>query len=263
MNKKPIFIIGCPRSGTTLVRVILDSHPNICCGPETQIIPPLEEFNKKVDETWKMLAPYGVDKKTQMEKVGEFFSIFPEHYMREKKKIRWAEKTPTNIYHTDFIKKMFPDCQFIHIIRDGRDVIASFKKRWGSKTIFYGMKQWNKSMNLTPTLREKYGKDEYIEVRYEDLVSNPEPVIRKIIEFLNEPWTPSLLEHHKQKHDYWFNIKTGKNVDKKTEKKPNRHSPSKPIFTSSVGSWRKELNIFEKPLVTVKLGKNLKKMSYK
>ena len=74
-----------------------------------------------------------------------------------------GQKTPTNIFHTDFIKKMFPDCQFIHIIRDGRDVVASFKKRWGSKTIFYGMNQWNRSINLLPTLREKYSNDELLE----------------------------------------------------------------------------------------------------
>jgi hypothetical protein len=262
MSIKPIFIIGSPRSGTTLLRVILDSHPNICCGPETHIIPHLEEFYKKVDENWKMLVPYGIDKKNQLLKIRELFSLFPEHYMREKKKIRWAEKTPTNIFHTDFIKKMFPDCQFIHIIRDGRDVIASFKKRWGSKTIFYGMKQWNNSINLIPELREKYGKEEYLEVRYEELVSKPEQIIRKIIEFLNEPWTPKLLEHHKQKHDYWFNVKTGENVDTNIEKKPKRHSPSKPIFLSSIGSWKKELNIFEKVIVKTGLSKNLKKMNY-
>ena len=97
MSNKPIFIIGCPRSGTTLLRVILDSHPNICCGPETHIIPSLEEFNKKVDENWKMLKPYGIDKNHQLLKIGELFNMFPEHYMNEKKEKSMGRKN-TNKY---------------------------------------------------------------------------------------------------------------------------------------------------------------------
>jgi hypothetical protein len=262
MKKPPIFIIGCPRSGTTLLRVILDSHPNICCGPETHLISKLKEFNDKIGEYWKMLEIFGLERSKQLEKLSEIFNIFPEKYMINKNKIRWAEKTPDNIFYAFFIKELFPKCQFINVIRDGRDVVNSHKKRWGRRTILKGIKKWNMSMKLTFQFRKKFCKEDYLEIRYETLVSNPETETKKIMEFLNEPWNPILLEHNKQQHDFWFNIKTGKNIDIKSEKKPKRHSPSRPIFSSSVGKWKKELNILEKIIIKLFLQDNLKKMGY-
>jgi len=263
MEKSPIFIIGCPRSGTTLVRVILDSHPKISCGPETHLIKNLKSLEGEINGYWKMLKPYEVSKDTLLDKMSELFRIFPEHYMKTKKKQRWAEKTPDNVFFVDFINELFPKCKFIHIIRDGRDVVCSFKERFGSKTIFSAIKSWNRSMELTYTYREKYDKDRYMEVRYEELVSNAERETKRMMVFLDEKWYPYLLEHHKKKHDFWFDPKTGENIDFKGEKKPLRHSPSRPIFESSVGKWKKNLNPIEKALANLLLDKNLKKMGYK
>ena len=263
MEKPPIFIIGCPRSGTTLIRVILDSHPNICCGPETHIIKKLEKFNTEILNNWKMIKPYGLEQKDFIKNTRNFFEIFQKNYMKNKNKKRWAEKTPDNIFHVDFIDKLFPDCQFINIIRDGRDVVCSFKERWGKKTILYAIKSWNKSIDLTFEYQKRFDKKRYLEVRYEEMVSNPEKETRRIMDFLNEEWVPDLLEHHKKKHDFWFNVKTGENVNKTTEKKPERHSPSKPIFGSSVRKWEKNLNFLEKTIVNIMIKENLKKLGYK
>jgi len=263
MKKPPIFIVGCPRSGTTLARVILDSHPNICCGPETHIIKNLKQFNNKTMENWKMLKPFQFSKKDFYIKQGEILKVFCENLMKIKKKQRWCEKTPDNIFHIDFINKIFPDCQFINIIRDGRDVVSSFKNRYGRIAIYTGIKKWNKAMDMIEKYRKEFSKDRYLEVRYEELVTDPEKNTKKMMQFLNEEWTPALLEHHKFKHEYWFNPKTKENVDFEKEKKPLRHSPSRPIFTSSTGRWKKDLNILEKAIVNLLLDKNLKKMNYK
>lgn len=263
MEKPPIFIIGCPRSGTTLARVILDSHPNICCGPETHIIKNLKEFSDKTIRNWKMLKPFQYSKEDFYIKQGELLKVFCENLMKIKNKKRWCEKTPDNIYSVDFIEKIFPKCQYINVIRDGRDVITSFKKRFGRLSMYEGIKKWNRAMNLSQEYRKKINKNRYLEIRYEDLVTGPEKVTKKMMAFLNEEWTPKLLEHHKFKHEYWFNPKTKENIDFEKEKNPMRHSPSKPIFTSSAGRWKKDLNILEKVLVNFSLDKNLKKMDYK
>jgi len=263
MKKTPIFVVGCPRSGTTLIRVILDSHPNICCGPETNLVKNMENFREKISERWKMLASYGVEEQAMNQKIKEILLLFMEHYTKSKSKKRWAEKTPDNIFHVDFIDELFPDCQFINIIRDGRDVVCSYKERWGSKTIFLAIKNWNRSIELTHRYRTKFNKDRYMEIRYEELVTRPERETKKMMQFLGEEWIPNLLTHHKIDHDFWFKSSKGQQISSKMEKKPQRHSPSKPIFTSSVGKWKKNLNIVEKALVNIYLGKSLEKLGYK
>ena len=260
MDKQPIFIIGCPRSGTTLLRVIIDSHPNICCGPETHLIKHLEDLKYKIDKQWKNLELYGVPKDSVVKKIREIFDVFQENYVKTKNKRRWAAKTPEDIFHVDFINELFPQCKFINLIRDGRDVVSSFKRRWGRRTVFHAIKKWNESMRLTLKFREKFDKNRYLEVRYENLVSNPEEETKKIMHFLGEKWFPCLIEHHKIKHDFWFNVK--KNIDFKHEKQPFRHSPSKPIFSSSVGKWKTNLNFYEKIFVKIFMKKNLKTMGY-
>ena len=77
MEKSPIFIIGCPRSGTTSVRVILDSHPNICCGPETHLIRNLKTYHEKILKYWKMLEPYGLNEDDVVKNLVKYSECFP------------------------------------------------------------------------------------------------------------------------------------------------------------------------------------------
>ncbi len=263
MAKNPIFIVGCPRSGTTLIRVILDSHPNICCGPETHLIKKLKLLDDKIHSSWSWLESYNVKEQMLNQKIRDILSIFHNNYAKMKNKKRWAEKTPDNIFYLNFIEKLFPDCQFINIIRDGRDVMCSYKQRWGYKSIYSAIKNWNKAIDLSFEYQDKFPKDRYMEIKYEKLVVNPEHEIKKMMRFLGEEWNTDLLEHHKKKHDFWFKKNPKENINLKIEKNPMRHSPSRPIFTSSVGKWKKNLNIFEKLLVNILLDKNLKKLGYK
>ncbi len=262
MVNKPIFIIGCPRSGTTLVRVILDSHPSICCGPETHILKHMKNLREKIDEHWKMLKPYGIDEKAIDSKVGEILTVFTDNYIKIKNKKRWAEKTPENIFYVDSINRFFPDCQFINVIRDGRDVVSSFKRRWGRKAVLSAIKYWNQSIDLSYKYAKQFPRERYLEIRYEDLVTKTEEVTRKIMDFLNEEWLPVLLQHQKSEHDFWFDNNKEPDIDKKSEKNPTRHSPSKPVFSSSVGTWKKDLNIIEKALINLLMKDNLKKLNY-
>jgi hypothetical protein len=219
-NQLPIFIIGCPRSGTTLVRVILDSHPHICCGPEMHVISALESCQKQITSKWKQLKPYGVSKDEFNKKISEIYTVFLNRYVEEKKKKRWAEKTPENIFYVSFIDTLFPNCQFINVLRDGRDVVTSFKKRWGKAAIITGIKQWNKSAELTCSYRKQFSSDRYFEVKYENLVQRPEEETKKMMGFLGEEWTDELLNHHHTHHDFWFNYSKKTSKEQKKEKQP-------------------------------------------
>jgi hypothetical protein len=263
METQPIFIIGSPRSGTTLVRVILDSHPNICCGPETHLIKTLQILHADIEKKWHMLKPYGSSHEKINKKISNILEAFTGEYKKQKNKARWAEKTPDNIFRAEFINTIFPSCQFINVIRDGRDVVCSYKKRWGRLTLFKAISTWNKAIELTYHYRTLFPKDRYLEVYYEELVSNPEKITKEIMIFLNEKWTKDLLSHQKAKHDYWFNKENGEKSLELKEKQPKRHSPSKPIFTSSSGKWKKELNLYEKSIVNLLMKDNLKNLGYK
>ncbi len=261
-NQKPIFIIGCPRSGTTLVRVILDSHPHICCGPEMHVINALQTCQQQIISHWKQLKPYGVSKDEFNQTVAKMYTVFLNQYVADKNKKRWAEKTPENIFHVPFIDTLFPDCQFINVIRDGRDVVTSFKKRWGRLAIINGVKQWNKSADLTFSFRKQFSQDRYFEVKYEDLVRFPRKETKKMMDFLDEPWTEDLLHHQQHHHDFWFNYSKKTDTIQKDEKQPDRHSPSRPIFSSSVNRWKHDLNVIEKTVVNAKIKKNLVRFGY-
>ncbi len=196
---RPIFIIGCPRSGTTLLRLMLDSHPHISCGPESHF---LVEFANIIDRHGYRIERFGIDRDQWYEKTADFFHNFHMEYAQQRGKQRWAEKTPTYTRHLALVNQLFPNCQLIHMIRNGRDVVSSYHKRWGflsaMKTAAY---RWQQYITLARDFGRTLPKDRYYELRYEDLVSEPEMILRGVFEFLQEPWVPDVLNYDKVPHD--------------------------------------------------------------
>ena len=121
----PIFIIGCGRSGTTLLRMMLDSHPRISAGEETKFLTDLQPI---VGEHWSLLSAYGFSREWWLDRIRAFYGDFQAEYLAKRGKQRWAEKTPGYTFHLDFIAELFPDAQYVHVIRDGRDVALSWEK---------------------------------------------------------------------------------------------------------------------------------------
>ena len=129
MSGPPIFVVGCHRSGTTLFRLILDSHPAISCGPETRFLADLEKITD--DANWPRMGLYGFPKSYWHERVAELFNDFQSRYAVRRGKTRWADKTPLYAGHLDYLNTLFPDALFINIVRDGRDVARSHRDTWG------------------------------------------------------------------------------------------------------------------------------------
>src|SRR4051794_8815311 len=127
----PILIGGCHRSGTTLLRVLLGRHPEIASGPESTV------FLKRISSATEIGGLFGMDpvrieqwqreSRTQV----EFIERFQAAVLAAAGKSIWAEKTPGNVVRFDFVRRHFPNARFVHIIRDGRDVVCSFREqRW-------------------------------------------------------------------------------------------------------------------------------------
>ena len=123
----PIVLGGCGRSGTTLLRMMLDSHRRICCGPESSLF-----RRRAIDAGW-LADRFGFDR-DEVEAIVDaarsrpaFIEAFAGLCMQKAGKARWAEKTPRNIGRIGEIFRCFPAARFVHVLRDGRDVACSLR----------------------------------------------------------------------------------------------------------------------------------------
>jgi len=245
IDNRGIFVVGCPRSGTTLLRMILDSHNLICSGEETGF---LEYMENIVFQRWKHLDTYGIPREDVLSKIRDFYLTFHHANCDRTGKPIWAEKSPFYVKHLGFINELFPKCKVIHIIRDGRDVAASYKEMWGQWSFFMSLHDWIECTRTGQQAAASLGESRYFEVKYEDLVADPEPILKMMTAFLGIPWDDALLDHASRPH---------KTIIAKTSDRP-----LKPIKRTSVGSWRTRLSFFEKGFAFLCFNYQLRKLGY-
>jgi hypothetical protein len=203
----PIFVIGAPRSGTTLVRLILDSHPRISCGEETHFLRDLEAV---VGRNWDLVATYGLARAWWIEHLRGLYETFQAEVLAQNGKVRWAEKDPTYTLHLPFIEELFPTAVYVHLLRDGHDVVASFRDRWGYKSAARAARtEWARYVTAARELGRRLPQDRFLQLRYEELVADPETQGRRLFAFLGESWDPTVLDFDPRNHSatdryQWF-----------------------------------------------------------
>ncbi len=187
----PIFVVGCPRSGTTLVRQMLDSHSRISCGPETQF---LQDLARVEEEHWDRLHRFGISREEWRASVAGFFEQLHLRYAHDRGKVRWADKSPNYALIPDYVGSLFPTCQVIHVLRDGRDVVASYRSRWGTRAARRAPRAWRRHIETARRSELARSPERYLEVRYEQLVEDPRAVMAGVLAFLGEPWEDQVLD---------------------------------------------------------------------
>jgi hypothetical protein len=197
---RPIFVVGCHRSGTTLLRLILDSHPHISCGPETLF---LTEFAERItgERHWAHFAHYGFPREYWLRQIAAMFDRVQSDYAARRGKLRWADKTPRYALSLGLIAEMFPDCQVVHLIRDGRDVVASHRRSWGYLSGLKATAKWPYYVGAVRAVGRRLPPDRYHEVRYEELVVDPKATVARLLAFLGEPWDDAVLRYDEHQHD--------------------------------------------------------------
>lgn len=185
---RPIFVVGCWRSGTTYLARTLGRHPAIAHFPnETGV---LRGFFRWMED--------GVTLPTEQKAaIGRrFVSGWLDAFRRTTGKSRVLEKTPPNVNVMNWVLACFPDAQFLHIVRDPRAVVSSMQEareaRLGRATVEQGARFWN---TLVETARRKGSgmpPGHYLEVRYEALLADPPAEFARILRFLGEPAEPLL-----------------------------------------------------------------------
>jgi hypothetical protein len=196
--QRPIFVIGSPRSGTTLLRLVLDSHPGISCGEETHF---LRDMASITGRHWPLLSAYGFEREWWLARIRDFYAGFQAEVLARSGKERWAEKDPTYTLLLDLVEELFPTAQYVHLVRDGHDVVASFRDRWGYRSAARAARsEWRRYVSAARALGAQLPVSRYHEIRYERLVAAPEPTLRDLLAFLGEAWDPRVLELDPQRH---------------------------------------------------------------
>ena len=253
-SKNPIFIIGVGRSGTTLIQSMLNAHQNIAFPPEThfvrnylgnkkvrkKVINNDYEFLKNKINTDKSLDKLDLNYNKLIDKVKQngfkleklYKEILLEYAVSEKLNMI-GDKDPKNIEYLSIIKKYFPNSYIIHIIRDPRDVMLSRMKADWSK----GRPLWLHALTYRAQIKkgrrdgEKLFGDNYFELNYENLITNPEKELINICEFLNVNYDKNMLK---------FNQKADEII--KGEEKKWKDKCFKPVISNNKNKWKEKMN---------------------
>lgn len=250
----PIFIVGCHRSGTTLLRLMIDSHPHISCGPETRF---LEDLARLTERNWSYIRNYGLSRADWNRRSANMFGSFQLDYAHSRGKTRWADKTPRYALSLDYITDLFPTSQVIHVIRDGRDVVASHMDRWGYWSALKAVEKWPRYVRAIRAVGSSLPADRYYEIRYEDIVNRTEPSLRRLVEFLQEPWSPAVLEHDKHPHDI------AEHYGRFVASRKAGAEAGGPVYSSRVGSHRRDIDPLLGILIRLRAGRTLTDLGYR
>lgn len=225
-SRRPVFIIGMHRSGTTLVEQILASHPQVHGAGELQTIGlmagRLAAQNRSAAGYPECLDALSLRAANRL--AGEYLSVL---HAAHPSATYVTDKMPTNFLYLGLIRRLFPDCHVIHCTRDPRDTCLScyftpfvlgeaYKYDLRHVASFYRdycrlMRHWN-DVNIP-----------MLEVRYEDSVEDLEGQTRRMLEFLGLPWDPQCLEFHRNSRY----VGTA-----------SRDQVCRPIYRSSIGRWK-------------------------
>ena len=183
--------------------MMLDAHPNISCGPETLFLTWLQVAEQN---SWRRLVRFGITQEQWRAHVRELFTWVHEQHARRDGKARWADKSPGYALMLDYVESLFPDCQVVHVIRDPRDVLDSWRRRWGVARARRVPRVWTQHVSAARSFGATRPPDRYTEIRYEDLVRDPEGVMRGLLEWLGEPWDDAVMsfkqdELHSEDHE--------------------------------------------------------------
>lgn len=212
MTRTPApFVVGMSRSGTTLLRMMLDAHSQLAIPPETNFHDTIRAFSRGgvpaateaivCGELWgdyKLPAEelYKRVEARRDDSLGEVLRAFFELYAERKGKPRWGNKTPYYAMRMTLLEEILPEARFVHIVRDGRDVALSTLPVWfGANDIAGVAKEWSDMLVLARSQVDRLPF--YTEIHYEDLVRDPVPVLKRVCEFLELEWEPAMLDYHR------------------------------------------------------------------
>lgn len=221
---RPFFIVGFQRSGTTLLRLMLDSHPRVAVPLDTTGLwaryddrrPEFGRLETAADR-YRMIEAFlqeerirlweteldAADIAARAENVGGDYpaivAAFHEAYAAAHGKDFWGSKDPGDMLRIHRIHGWFPDARFIHLVRDGRDACLSQREQtFGHDDVLACAADWREQVWWVRRMGSLLGAERYHELRYEDLVTDPEKELRSLCRFLDLEFEPAMLSYHRR-----------------------------------------------------------------
>jgi sulfotransferase family protein len=253
----PVFIVGCARSGTTLLRLMLSAHPRISISSEGAYIyhlrPKLASYGdlsdpKRLEALYRDILPFLEAEKflsppafeqfldwarqfgTEPRSIMTFYGTWEARVTGKEALAWWGDNAPYHVYHIPYFKRLFPCSKFILMIRDPRDVYASLQAAWPGETAESLAMLWERCLLDGLLAASCLGDSTVKQVRYEDLVTHPRAQLEEICEFLDVEYTDAMLRFHE--------IEAARNLSSLD----HHRNVVKPVFTSSVGKYRQILS---------------------
>jgi hypothetical protein len=219
----PFFIIGSGRCGTTLLRAMLVSHGSVAIPPESNMIPAairkysalsfldwadlcrlvIADFESLPDFPHWQTSLAGAYAKAVALPSGQralatIIDVIYRCYIEQHFPAAsiWGDKTPANTTYVEWIDQVFPNARYIHMLRDGRDVVSSFVKSGIHSDLGRACEDWKARVAAARRFGEKSG-ERYLEVRYEDLVREPRQQISRVCALLGLEFREAMLRHER------------------------------------------------------------------
>ena len=232
MNPFP-FVVGSPRSGTTLVRLMMHAHPALAMFPESRFVTRYARHRRRYESAdgfdsarfaddvlghekasqWKLdaeLVRARLTSDAPADLPGAVRSVFSA-FADQHGKARYGDKTPTYVMDVLLLKVLFPEARFIHVIRDGRNTAMSLVENpFGPKTIGHGVAYWLTRVEAAREASLVLPPGSYFEYRHEDLVEDPEAMLRRICDHIELPYDDAMLRYHEDQREseYYGNRNT-------------------------------------------------------
>lgn len=250
------FLTGCERSGTTMLRAMLDAHPQVAVPDESHFLPTLIgrrhaiEAGPAIDvgrmvavlrtspgfRRWGLAPDEVTDALTtaRPRDLAAAIRVLYRLYARRQGKSRYADKTTTYVFAIPAIAAVLPEARFVHLIRDGRNVALSLLQLpWGPRTVEEAAVWWRVRVEAARASGALLEAQRYTELRFEDLAASPDAELARVTEFAQLPWADEMLRYHTRS--------SAEILQRMPERRQQAHRNLRRPPTTSLRDWRREL----------------------
>ena len=273
--ERPIIVVGCARSGTTMLQLMLHAHRRIAIPPETRFV--LDGYWRRrdfgdlrdperrralgrwiVDRPETRFADLGLDGEEIVARItagpgtlGSAFGTVFQAYAGRFGKARWGDKRPAYLQNLDVILRLFPDAQIINVVRDGRACVASLlEMSWHTDDIYATIAAWARAVDDGRRAARRLDAGQFHQLRYEDLVADPRAELSAICDFLGEDYDPAMAQPSAV-------------ADVAGPKFKTWHQRTRaPVTTQRIQSWQHRLTAEQIALCEAALGSRLEECGY-
>ena len=281
-------VVGCPRSGTTLITVMLDSHPEVAMPPETAFLPEMRTLEGKsgaelrsaffalvTTDRWNVSNwnDIGIDRDAYWERLCELASfsitaglrVLYGMYADAAGKRLFGEKTPANTNWMPLIASLLPEARFIHIVRDPRDVVLSLGRTSAGASVAQSAQAWVAMVSSARAFASS-GRP-YHELRYETLLQEPERLLRGVCAFLGLDYADRMLDYRASgaRHIGHLGDRLLPNGVAKVPRalRARLHENlTRPLQTDRAEAWRQEMSAADRRTVETLAGPLMRELGY-